>query len=292
MEKKFRSILLQYISKELYMELYKLVELDVDNNTKGFELKNLLRKYNVPFTSLGSGTNRFGILIDGYAVKFALDSDGMIDNRREMLYSKDLYPYVVKVYEAFPNGLAAVTEYVEIFNIDSFYKYEDKMKEILAEISNNYLVGDVGVTGKNYVNWGLRHNGADDDICILDFAYIYNVKFNVFKCSCGHFLQYDENYVGFECPECSKKYSFGEIRRKVSRKDQEKEIGDIRRLGYILHSASETKEINPNFTIDPSKKKKKKISDTDRYIKEYKQRKKLQEESDDEDFGTVSIEDT
>ena len=92
MEKKFRSILLQYISKELYMELYKLVELDVDNNTKGFELKNLLRKYNVPFTSLGSGTNRFGILIDGYAVKFALDSDGMIDNRREMLYSKDLYP--------------------------------------------------------------------------------------------------------------------------------------------------------------------------------------------------------
>lgn len=292
MEKKFRSILLQYISKELYMELYKLVELDVDNNTKGFELKNLLRKYNVPFTSLGSGTNRFGILIDGYAVKFALDSDGMIDNRREMLYSKDLYPYVVKVYEAFPNGLAAVTEYVEIFNIDSFYKYEDKMKEILAEISNNYLVGDVGVTGKNYVNWGLRHNGVDDDICILDFAYIYNVKFNVFKCSCGHFLQYDENYVGFECPECGKKYTFGEIRRKVSRKDQEKEIGDIRRLGYILHSASETKEINPNFTIDPSKKKKKKISDTDRYIKEYKQRKKLQEESDDEDFGTVSIEDT
>lgn len=292
MEKKFRSILLQYISKELYMELYKLIELDVDNNTKGFELKNLLRKYNVPFTPLGSGTNRFGVLIEGYAVKFALDSDGMIDNRREMLYTKDLYPYVVKVYEAFPNGLAAITEYVEIFNMDSFYNYEDTMKEILAEISNNYLVGDVGVTGKNYVNWGLRHNCIDDDICILDFAYIYNVKFNVFKCSCGHFLQYDENYVGFECPECGKKYTFGEIRRKVSRKDQEKEIGDIRRLGYILHSASETKEINPNFTIDPSKKKKKKISDTDRYIKEYKQRKKLQEESDDEDFGTVSIEDT
>ena len=37
-EKKFRSILLQYISEELYMELYKLVELDVDNNTKGFVL--------------------------------------------------------------------------------------------------------------------------------------------------------------------------------------------------------------------------------------------------------------
>ena len=105
------------------------------------------------FTSLGSGTNRFGILIDGYAVKFALDSDGMIDNRREFLYSQDLYPYVVKVYEAFPNGLVAVTEYVEIFNIEAFYKYENKMKEILSDIANNYLVGDVGVTGKNYVNF-------------------------------------------------------------------------------------------------------------------------------------------
>lgn len=293
-EKKFRSILLQYISEELYMELFKLIELDVDNNTKGFELKNLLTKYigKDKFTSLGSGTNRFGILIDGYAVKFALDSDGMIDNRREFLYSQDLYPYVVKVYEAFPNGLVAVTEYVEIFNIEAFYKYENKMKEILSDISNNYLVGDVGVTGKNYVNWGIRHSGIDDDICILDFAYIYNVKFNVSRCSCGHFLQYDDKYVNFECPSCGKKYTFGEVRRKISRKDQENEIGDIRRLGYVLTSAEETKEINPEFTHDNSKKKKKTLSETDMYIKAYKKQKKLRKEmeDDDDDFGTVKIE--
>lgn len=276
------------------MELFKLIELDVDNNTKGFELKNLLTKYigKDKFTSLGSGTNRFGILIDGYAVKFALDSDGMIDNRREFLYSQDLYPYVVKVYEAFPNGLVAVTEYVEIFNIEAFYKYENKMKEILSDIANNYLVGDVGVTGKNYVNWGIRHSGIDDDICILDFAYIYNVKFNVSRCSCGHFLQYDDKYVNFECPSCGKKYTFGEVRRKISRKDQENEIGDIRRLGYVLTSAEETKEINPEFTHDNSKKKKKTLSETDMYIKAYKKQKKLRKEmeDDDDDFGTVKIE--
>ena len=276
------------------MELFKLIELDVDNNTKGFELKNLLTKYigKDKFTSLGSGTNRFGILIDGYAVKFALDGDGMIDNRREFLYSQDLYPYVVKVYEAFPNGLVAVTEYVEIFNIEAFYKYENKMKEILSDIANNYLVGDVGVTGKNYVNWGIRHSGIDDDICILDFAYIYNVKFNVSRCSCGHFLQYDDKYVNFECPSCGKKYTFGEVRRKISRKDQENEIGDIRRLGYVLTSAEETKEINPEFTHDNSKKKKKTLSETDMYIKAYKKQKKLRKEmeDDDDDFGTVKIE--
>lgn len=77
-KKKFRSILLKYISKELYMELLKLTMMyDIDNNAKGFELKRLLTEYNVPYTSLGSGTNRFGILIDGYAVKFALDADGI-----------------------------------------------------------------------------------------------------------------------------------------------------------------------------------------------------------------------
>ena len=178
------------------------------------------------------------------------------------------------------------------FNIEAFYKYENKMKEILSDIANNYLVGDVGVTGKNYVNWGIRHSGIDDDICILDFAYIYNVKFNVSRCSCGHFLQYDDKYVNFECPSCGKKYTFGEVRRKISRKDQENEIGDIRRLGYVLTSAEETKEINPEFTHDNSKKKKKTLSETDMYIKAYKKQKKLRKEmeDDDDDFGTVKIE--
>ena len=31
--------------------------------------------------------------IEGYAVKIALDEAGMIDNKREMLYTKDLQPY-------------------------------------------------------------------------------------------------------------------------------------------------------------------------------------------------------
>lgn len=60
------------------MELLQLTMMyDIDNNTKGFELKRLLTEYKVPYTSLGSGTNRFGILIDGYAFKFALDADGI-----------------------------------------------------------------------------------------------------------------------------------------------------------------------------------------------------------------------
>ena len=52
------------------------------------------------------------------------------------------------------------------------------------------------------------------------------------------------------------------------------------------------KEINPEFTHDNSKKKKKTLSETDMYIKAYKKQKKLRKEmeDDDDDFGTVKIE--
>jgi predicted RNA-binding Zn-ribbon protein involved in translation (DUF1610 family) len=264
------------------MELLKLTMMyDIDNNAKGFEIKRLLTEYGVPYTSLGSGTNRFGILIDGYAVKFALDADGMIDNQREFLYSKKLYPYVVKCYEAFPNGLCAVTEYVEIFNLDAFYRYQDKMKEILSEISKVYLIGDVGVTTKNYINWGIRHGGNADEICIMDFAYTYAVKYGIFKCSCDNetLLQYDKDYVNFICPRCGRKYTFGEIRRKVTRKAQSEEIGDISQIGYNLHTDSELLPIDPRFTIDDKKKKEKILTPNEIKIQQYldaeKERQKM-----------------
>lgn len=291
-EKKFRSMLHKYITKELYIELRKLTLMhSVNNNAKGFALKELLKKYNIPYTSLGSGTNRFGILIDGYAFKFALDPDGMVDNRREMLYSKRLYPYVVKCYESFKNGLVAVTEYVEIFNLDAFYKYKNQMKEILSEISKVFLVGDVGVTTKNYINWGIRHVGGRDEICIMDYAYIYDVKYGIFKCSCGTdaLLKYDTDYVNFICPHCGKKYTFSELRRKVTRKSQEEEIGNILRLGYVLHSEEEVQPINSEFTKINSGKKKKELTGTDLLIKRYHdEQRKQQEMIDYIDYGISS----
>ena len=196
-----------------------------------------------------------------------------IDNKREFLYSKRLYPYVVKCYECFPNGLCAVTEYVEIFNLDAFYRYQDKMREILADISNTFLIGDVGVTSKNYINWGIRHNGKDE-ICIMDFAYIYDVRYGIFKCSCDNetLLQYDKDYVNFLCPRCGRKYTFGEIRRKVTRKAQEAEIGDITLLGYNIHGESEVLPIDPKFTIDKNKKKEKELTPEKLAIKKHKER--------------------
>jgi predicted RNA-binding Zn-ribbon protein involved in translation (DUF1610 family) len=260
--KVFRSLIRRRIPRDLYQELLKMTFMyDVNNNVKGYELKRLLTEYGVPYSSLGSGTNRFGILIDGYAVKFALDPDGMIDNKREFLYSEMLYPSAVRVYECSDDGLIAVTEYVELFNLDAFYQYSNEMRRILGKIAESFLVGDVGVTAKNYINWGIRHTSHGDEICMLDFAYIYSVKYGIFKCTCDDetFLEYDKDFVNFTCPRCGKKYTFGEVRRKVTRSAQDKEIGDIKRLGYVLNAPEVELAINPKFTKFGKDKKKKQL---------------------------------
>lgn len=267
---KKRSIIIKYFTKDIYIELMRITMIaDADNNEKGAMIKQLLRDNNIPFEGLGSGTNRMAVLIEGYAVKIALDKDGMIDNRREMLYTKQLQPYVVKVYECTPNGLIAVTEFVEIFTLAEFHEHQEEMSEILSQISTQFLIGDCGITGKNYVNWGTRNDGT---ICILDFAYIYSVQYKIFGCACSDeaLLKYDKNYVNLICPICGRKYTFGEVRRKITKAQQEEEIGNIRRLSYNLKNSEEVVNIIPEF--EPKKKsdkKKKELSETEKLIREY-----------------------
>ena len=200
----FRSRILQYFPMELLVKLYLIsVNHDVNNNDKTPKIVELLKEFNVPFTPLGNGTNRYGILIDGYAFKIALDDAGRMDNRREFHYAKKLYPYVVKVYECMENGLLAVFEYVTIFSYDEYLAAQDDMREILSEISHRYLIGDIGVSQANYVNWGTRQNG---DVCIMDFAYIYSLSYRGFQCTCEDqgTLEFDQDFNHLVCPFCHK----------------------------------------------------------------------------------------
>lgn len=279
-----RSLILEHFSPELCLNILKVTKLnDINTNTKNIYIKELLNDAGVPYTTLGSGTNRMAVLIDGYAIKIALDSDGMIDNKREFLYTKNIQPYVVKVYECSVNGLFAVTEYVNIFTLQDFHQYQDEMKEILKIISSQFLIGDVGVTSKNYTNWGIR---ADGTICILDFAYIYNVKYNIFNCDCDDtaMLRYDSQYVNLVCPECGRKYTFGELRRKISKKQQESEIGDISDLGYILHNPVEKVELIPEFEESEEIKKEKKSKRPRDIIREYEKQEQEELENNEQDW--------
>lgn len=293
MKTRKRSLIQKYFPPELYLELMKVTMMyDLDNNSKGNIIKSILDKnsdypvhYPVDFYPLGSGTNRLGLLIDGYAFKFALDADGMIDNRREMLYTKNLQPYAIKVYECMPNGLVANSEYIQAFTLDEFRRHKDEMREILAMVSEQFLIGDVGITDKNYGNWGIKPDGQ---IAMLDFAYIYNVKYNLFSCSCSDdsMLIYDDDFVNLTCNRCGRKYTFADLRKRITRKQQEDEIGDIRRLSYNITKEFEEVELVPEF--EPPKiqakhdKEMKKLSPREQIAYDYKQEQKRKKKEKEE----------
>lgn len=251
----FRSRILQYFPMELLVKLYLIsINHDVNNNDKTPKIVELLKEFDVPFTPLGNGTNRYGILIDGYAFKIALDDAGRMDNRREFHYAKKLYPYVVKVYECMENGLLAVFEYVTIFSYDEYLAAQDDMREILSEISHRYLIGDIGVSQANYVNWGTRQNG---DVCIMDFAYIYSLSYRGFQCTCEDqgTLEFDQDFNHLVCPFCHKKWEFSDIRRRISKADEEKEIGNIMVGDDVRKLTSPDQEFEVETEVETSKGK-------------------------------------
>ena len=257
-----RSLLKKYFPVELLIKLDEIsCAYDIDNNSKTSEIIELLNEYKVPFTPLGNGTNRYGILIDGFAIKIALDRMGKIDNQREFKYSKFLYPKVVKVYECFPTGLIAAFEYVTILSLSEFYERQEEMREILSEIAPYFLIGDIGISTVNYVNWGIRPDGS---LVILDFAYIYSLSYRGFTCTCEDegMLQFDNDYNYLICPFCGKKWTFADIRRRISKQDEINEIGDIRECGYVLSHHEEFKPVDleksPYLKKNNNKKKKKK----------------------------------
>ena len=246
-KKLYRSILLEFFTPEQCFQLEKISRtFSISNNKKVDLIRSKMDEWGIEYAALGSGTNRYAFMKDGYVIKIALDKDGKIDNKREFIYSLPLQPYVIKCYETLPDGLMAVFEYVEIFTIDDFWKSQDKMREMLNDIATNFLIGDVGVSSTNYVNWGFRDDGS---LVILDYAYIYSVAFKKFTCNCSpnSVLHYDKDFNNLVCPVCGKKYDFRTIRKKISRADQDAEIGDLTEKGYVISSPEQYCEFNPKF---------------------------------------------
>lgn len=259
-EKKIlRSLIKKYFPIDCLVKLDQLTTAHwiKNNNLKSPKIREILDEYNVPYSGLGTGTNRYGVLIDGYAVKIALDRAGKTDNKREFKYSKIIYPDVVKVYECLESGLVAVFEYVSYFSLDDFYDHQEEMREILYRISQEFLIGDMGVTTENFMNWGIRSDGS---IAILDFAYIYALSYRGFVCTCDDegTLEFDNDYNYLVCPFCRRKWSFEDIRKRITKADEIAEIGDIKELGYVLTTSEEEHEIDYSKTPRKEIKEKKK----------------------------------
>ena len=247
-KKVLRSLVLEIFTPEQLLMLERLERnYTISNNAKTEKIKRMLTEWGKTFSPLGPGTNRYGIMCDGYVIKIALDGDGKIDNCREFIYSRQLQPYVVKCYELAPDGLVAVFEYLEIFTVDDLYKNQSTMREMLTDIAAEFLIGDVGISSVNYLNWGYR-DGTEP--VILDFAYIYSVKYNTFNCQCNpsSLLHYDKDFNNLICPICGRKYTFGAIRKRISREEQKREIGDVMEKGYVISSEEQEVPFNYKYT--------------------------------------------
>lgn len=269
---KLHSNIKKFFSTECLLELETLlINNSIDNNSKIVICDSILRKYKIPFSKLGGGTNRYGIMIDGYVYKIAMDKDGQTDNKREFIYTKAVYPYVIKVYECMQTGLIMVCEYLTVFTLDDFYENQKEMKEILSEISKVYFIGDIGIDSKNYYNWGYRLDGS---IAILDFAYIYTQSFKTIRCTCGslELLSYDDKYNLLICPTCGKKHTFWQLRKNITREAEQQEIGDILEKGYVISHVDEVVDFNPKFTTLPKDMRRKAKREKDEKARENEKR--------------------
>lgn len=230
-----RSRILEFLPKDLIIELNSICKdvLIPDNNTKVDRMVAALDKYDVDYSELGPGTNRFAILIDGYVFKIAMDKAGIRDNLAEFSLSQELQPFVIKVYEC--NGLIIVTEYVTVISKEEFLNSKDDIRQVLSYLAQGYLLGDVGTIVKNFMNWGYRD---DNSLVILDFAYIYRVLGEEMMCAgmnsdgstCETILEYDQDFNNLICPKCRKKYTFHDIRRKISKEYENKELETIKQI--------------------------------------------------------------
>ena len=161
------------------------------------------------YRRIGEGTNRFVCLLDNHIIKVAYNYLAYIDNMNELAQAKYKSKYLAQAYET--NGIILVSEYVTVMDKMDFLESQFHIKrilEILAEdqsLDNDkqkfYILGDMGMSDKNYGNWGRRMNG---DIVVLDYGYLYQLSREEWKeaakCpSCGSSLEYTPDYSELKC---------------------------------------------------------------------------------------------
>lgn len=211
------------------------------NNEKMIVLGNLLYSNGVNFEILGGATNRIALQIDGYAVKFAMDEQGYLDNLIEYSLSPELQPYVTKSYET--NGYIQVQELVEVMTKELFKVHRTGIYKILDTMCQDYLLGDVGYLEKNRTNWGIR-NGSP---VILDYAYCHRATENLFTCSrCGAALTYDSTYDKLMCTDrsgCKSIFTYNERKRVQGKKVDEDMIKERKSQSIRLAGEDISKDI-------------------------------------------------
>jgi DNA-directed RNA polymerase subunit RPC12/RpoP len=106
------------------------------------------------------------------------------------------------------------------------------------------LLGDVGLTNVNYANWGLSADGKP--VCI-DYAYIFPVSMDLFKCvSCGRkTMAINSSFTEYTCTYCKHVYQDRELRSKISQAERLKLFQNVK--GIEMKEPTELHEIDQQY---------------------------------------------
>lgn len=212
-----KSRLLENIPGEVGMQLFDIV-FDPYINNNNEKADRICRAIGPGFKELGPGTNRIAFLKDGYVYKIALDELGLDDNISEFRRSRENPEYLARAYEICYGNTVLVSEYVNLLVEEEWETASSKMSYILTKLSQEYVIRDLGLTKKNYCNWGWRTK--DKSLVALDYAYLYPIKGNehALVCNCGSKIKIDNSFTVYKCtnPNCGLKYSVMEILNKMA----------------------------------------------------------------------------
>ena len=205
----------------------------------------LLNKYHIDWVEIGTGTNRFIIKYDGYALKIALDHEGIADNMQEFAICESLMPNVAYAHEISEGGHLLVASYCPAFTSHSeMWLHNATIRRILTDWSSRYLLGDVGLTQHNYANWGLSPDGRP--VCI-DYAYIFPSSLDMFKCICGNrsmvFAKGD--FSTYKCSKCNKLYEDRELRARISPEERMRLFNNV--IGIRMQNEFEEHPIDKKY---------------------------------------------
>jgi len=193
-----------------------------NNIKRRHEMIELAHDYHLKFQDIGTGTNRFIMKYDGYALKTSLDNEGVNDNKQEWNIGYQLPPLDPGLpdnaipYEISKGGHLLVADYAPAFtSYNEMSRHKDRISKILSNWANaGYLLGDVGIQSKNFANWGM----LDGRPLCIDYAYIFKASGTIFGCNrCGcKELQLDRTFSTYSCPSCKYEFPDAFIRARIS----------------------------------------------------------------------------
>lgn len=182
------------------------------------------------YRRIGEGTNRFVCLLDNHIVKVAYNGLAYMDNMNELAMAKKNGKRLARAYET--NGIILVSEYVTVMDKEDFLENQAEIGMVLTKLSgidkgrpnkrgDKYILGDMGMSDKNYGNWGRRTNG---DIIVLDYGYLYEVAgedwLDIARCPiCGSSIEYTDDFSELRCSktECIGYSKAGAVKYTVLR---------------------------------------------------------------------------